>query len=62
MSSPLVLVSTPLRGSSKKITSDHHTPPVSSQSDLQESLSQEIHDHTWEFDAERVAKMLSATG
>jgi len=61
MSSSLVPTSTPLRGSSKKITSDHHTPPVSSRSDLQESLSQEIHDHTWEFDAKRIAKVLSAT-
>ena len=61
MSSTLVPTSTPLRGSSKKISSDHHTPPATFQSDLQESLSQEIHDHTWEFDAERIAKMLSAT-
>ena len=60
--SPLVLTSTPLRGSSKKISSGHYTSPVTSQYDLQESLSQEVHDHTWEFDAERIARMLSATG
>ena len=50
----------PLRASSKKIKSDHHTPSVSHQSDLKESLSKEIRNHTWEFDAERIAKMLSA--
>ena len=33
----------------------------SSQSDLQEPLSKETHDYTWEFDAERIAKTLSAT-
>ena len=32
----------------------------SNQSDLQESLSNNIGDHTWEFDAYRIAKMLSA--
>jgi len=62
MPSSLDPTSTPLRGSSKKTSSDHHTPPVTSQSGLQESLSQEIHNDTWEFDAKRIAKMLSATG
>ena len=33
-----------------------------SSSDLQESLSKEIHDHAWKFDANRIAEMLSATG
>jgi len=60
MSSSSAPTSTPLRASSKKIKSDHHTPPVSHQSDLKESLSKEIRNHTWEFDAERIAKMLSA--
>ena len=38
----------------------HHTPPVSDQAELQKHLSKELHDHAWEFDAERVAQMLSA--
>lgn len=33
----------------------------SSQSDLREPLSKGVHDNTWEFDAERIAKMFSAT-
>ena len=33
-----------------------------SSSDLQESLSKEIHDHAWKFDANRIAEMLSTTG
>ena len=38
--------------------SDNHTPPVSSQVDLQKRLSRELHDHAWKFDANRVAEML----
>ena len=32
----------------------------SDQADLQNRLSKELHDHAWEFDAKRVAEMLSA--
>ena len=62
MSSSPHPTSTPLRVSSRKIASGHHTPPVTLQVDPQNSLSKEIRDHTWEFDANRIAKMLSATG
>jgi hypothetical protein len=54
--------STPSRPSSRKQSSSHHTPPVTSQADLQETLSKEIHNHVWKFDAKRIAEMLSATG
>ena len=53
-------MSAPLRASSKRTESDHHTPPASHQSDLKGVLSKEIRNHTWEFDAERIARMLSA--
>jgi len=59
MSSSSAPASAPLRASSKRTKSDHHTPPASHQSDLKESLSKEIRNHTWEFNAERIARMLS---
>ena len=62
MSSSPHPASSPLRSSSKKIKSDHYTPPVSDQADLQERLSKELHGHAWQFDAQRIAEMLSATG
>jgi len=54
--------SSSIRTSSERVKSDHQTPPVSTQEDLQESLSQELCDHAWQFNAERIAEMLSATG
>ena len=57
-SSSIHPASSPLRSSSKRSKSDHHTPPPSAQADLQKRLSKELRDHTWQFDAE----MLSATG
>ena len=42
--------------------SDHHTPPVSGQVDLQKRLSKELRDHAWQFNAKRIAEMLSANG
>ena len=60
MSSSSAPTSTPLHSTSKIIKTGNSTPPESLQSDLQESFSKEIHDHTWEFDADRIAKILSA--
>jgi len=51
----------PLRSTSGRVKSDH-TIPVSVQLDLQKQLSKGIHDHAWEFDAKRIAEMLSAAG
>ena len=34
----------------------------SAQADLQKRLSKQLHDHAWQFDAKRVAEMLSANG
>ena len=62
MSSSPHPASSPLRSSSKKVKSDRHTPPVSDQAELKERLSKELHDHTWQFDAQKIAGMLSATG
>jgi len=62
MSSSPHPVSSQLRPSSKKVKGDHRTPPVSAQADLQKNLSKELRDHAWQFNAERIAKMLSATG
>ena len=54
--------SSPPRSTSKRVESDHYTPPVSTQVDLQRLVSEEIHDHAWEFNSKRIAAMLSATG
>ena len=62
MSSSPNPISSPLRSTSKKVKSDHYTPPVSDQVDLQKRLSKELHDHAWQFDASRVAEMLSVDG
>ena len=62
MSSPPNPASLPLRNSSKKVKSDHHTPSASEQAVLQKRLLKELHNHAWEFGAERVAEMLSADG
>ena len=59
MSSSPNPISSPLRSTSKKVKSDHYTPPVSDQLDLQKRLSKELRDHAWQFDANRVAEMLS---
>ena len=61
MSSSPVPMSMPLHASSKRTKSNHYTLPVSLQSNLKEALSGEIHNHTWEFDAERITKILSPT-
>ena len=62
MSSPPHPVSSPLRRISKKVESDHHTPPTSGQTELQKHPSKELGDNTWQFDGKRIAQMLSANG
>ena len=53
--------SSPLRPTTKRAGSEHHTPPPSSQAELKKQLFEsEIRGHAWEFDAQTVAKMLSA--
>jgi len=55
-------MSSPLRSSTKEVKSDHHTPTTLDQADLRNRLSKELDDHAWQFDAKRVAEMLSANG
>ena len=62
MSSSPRPASPPLRSTSTGVKSDYRTPSVSAQSDLQKLLSGGIHDHAWQFNAVRIAEMLSATG
>ena len=58
---PTTPSSSPLRGTSGRVERNHHTP-VSAQVDLQSLLSEEIRDHAWEFNSNRITEMLSVTG
>ena len=58
----LDVLSSLLRSTSGRLKNNRHVPPVPAQAELPKLLSEEAHDHAWEFDTERISGILSATG